>query len=29
MGTYTRKLEEQVEVRDKTIEVLENQVHDL
>jgi chromosome segregation ATPase len=29
MGTRTRELEEQVEVWDDTIEVLENQLHDL
>lgn len=29
MGTHTRELEEQVDVWDNTIEVLENQLHDL
>jgi uncharacterized coiled-coil protein SlyX len=29
MGTRTRELEDQVEFRDNTIEVLENQLHDL
>ena len=29
MGTCTHELEEQVEFRDNTIEVLENQLHDL
>lgn len=29
MGTRTRELEERVQVQDNTIEVLENQLHDL
>ena len=29
MGNHTRELEQQVEVRDNTIEVLENQLHDV
>jgi capsule polysaccharide export protein KpsE/RkpR len=29
MGTQIHELQEQVEIRDNTIEVLENQLHDL
>jgi chaperonin cofactor prefoldin len=29
MGNHTRELEQQVEIRNNTIEVLENQLHDV
>jgi chromosome segregation ATPase len=29
MGNHTHELEQQVEIKDNTIEILENQLHDL